>query len=126
MHRRFDNVLYYLSLRELQDLSLYIKNNNKEKIQKEIKAITKKKNKERKQDINYRFKLEMINTFSLEDKEVLKKNKIKNMLDLIEVNVSSLEGIDAITKESLEWAQKFYDLRGIKVDDMKSKKYIKK
>ena len=66
----------------------------------------------------------MISTFSLEDRMVLKKNKIRNMQDLIDADISSLEGIDAATKESLEWAQSFYDLSKVRMKkDTRTKNY---
>ena len=115
MNKNLNELVKNLTISELKELSICLKNNKKKKIIKEIEKITKKRKTSRKLDINYRFKLDMISTFSLEDRKVLEKNNIKNMLDLIEADISSLEGIDSITKESLEWAQNFYDLRKIRV-----------
>ena len=115
LNKNLNELVKNLTISELKELSICLKNNKKKKIIKEIEKITKKRKTSRKLDINYRFKLDMISTFSLEDRKVLEKNNIKNMLDLIEADISSLEGIDSITKESLEWAQNFYDLRKIRV-----------
>ena len=111
MSKNLDDYLKNLTISELKGLSTYLKNNKKKDIIIALEKITKKRKASRRLDINYLFKLDMISTFSLEDKKVLEKNKIKNMLDLIEADIPSLDGIDAITKESLEWAQKFYNLK---------------
>ena len=105
--QELDKILGSLKLSELKELSLYLKSNKKKKVNSEIEKIIRRKSRARRLNINYRFKLDMISTFSLEDRWVLKKNKIRNMQDLIDADISSLEGIDAATKESLEWAQSF-------------------
>ena len=121
MEKDFLDIINNIDISELKKVAKYLKNNKKKQVLEEINRNIKKRKKERKLDLNYRFKLYMINTYSLEDRKVLEKNKIDNMLDLIEANISSLEGIDAVTKESLEWAQKFYDLRKKKVKKIERK-----
>ena len=120
MNNNLNDLVKNLTFNELKKLSIYLKNNKKKDITEDLEQVIKRRKALRRLDINYRFKLDMISTFSLEDRKVLEKNKIKNMLDLIEADVCSLDGIDAITKESLEWAQKFYDLTGINRNNRRS------
>ena len=122
--QELDKILGSLKLSELKELSLYLKSNKKKKVNSEIEKIIRRKSRARRLNINYRFKLDMISTFSLEDRMVLKKNKIRNMQDLIDADISSLEGIDAATEESLEWAQSFYDLSKVRMKkDARTKNY---
>lgn len=121
MSKKLEECLKHLSVRELKELLKFVDScKSKKEIIKEIDRLLKEKESRRKKTLNFQYKLSTISTFSLEDREVLKKNKLKNMQDLIEVEIASLVGIDQITKESLEWAQKFYDLSKL---DARQKKY---
>ncbi len=109
-----NDLISSLNVQELKELNCYLKSKKKKEIIKELDSLIRKKERQRRLNLNYRFKIEMISTFSMEDMAILKKNKIRNMLDLIETDISKLEGITQGTKASLEWARNFYDLSGIK------------
>ncbi len=60
--------------------------------------------------LNGRFLLSTITTFDNEEREILKRNNLSTMADLVNHKVNELEGITERTKESLSWAQDFYNL----------------
>ena len=59
---------------------------------------------------NDRFLLSTITTFDDEERGILRRNNLYTMSDLIAHKVNELEGITERTKESLSWAQDFYNL----------------
>lgn len=59
---------------------------------------------------NDRFLLSTITTFDDEERGILRRNNLYTMSDLIAHKVNELEGITKRTKESLSWAQDFYNL----------------
>lgn len=59
---------------------------------------------------NDRFLLSTITTFDDEERGILRRNNLYTMSDLIAHEVNELEGITERTKESLSWAQDFYNL----------------
>ncbi len=120
------NFLDKLRLDELVELQNYVQNNTRKDLKKEIKRLIKEKDEQRKRSLNYRVKLEDISTFTLEDRLVLKRNNINNMQDLVEAKIEKLKGIDLITKESLEWAQSFYDFSGLEEHNDSNKHNIVK
>ncbi len=60
--------------------------------------------------LNGRFLLSTITTFDNEEREILKRNNLSTMADLVNHKVNELEGITERIKESLSWAQDFYNL----------------
>lgn len=60
--------------------------------------------------LNGRFLLSTITTFDNEEREILKRNNLSTMADLVNHKVNELERITERTKESLSWAQDFYNL----------------
>ena len=89
---------------------------SKQKINQQVKKITRQKEKEyptkkkkKTLSMNERLELATLSTFSLEDRKVLEKNNIRTMKDLREIEVSSLKGITEATKESISWAREFYN-----------------
>lgn len=59
---------------------------------------------------NDRFLLSTITTFDDEERGILRRNNLYTMSDLIAHKVNELKGITERTKESLSWAQDFYNL----------------
>lgn len=59
---------------------------------------------------NDRFLLSTITTFDEEEREILKRNNLCTMSDLVNHKINELEGITERTKESLSWAKDFYNL----------------
>lgn len=59
---------------------------------------------------NDRFLLSTITTFDDEERGILRRNNLYTMSDLIAHKVNELEGITERIKESLSWAQDFYNL----------------
>lgn len=59
---------------------------------------------------NDRFLLSTITTFDEEEREILQRNHLSTMTDLVNHRINELEGITERTKESLTWAQDFYNL----------------
>lgn len=59
---------------------------------------------------NDRFLLSTITTFDDEERGILRRNNLYTMSDLIAHKVNELEGNTERTKESLSWAQDFYNL----------------
>ena len=51
--------------------------------------------------------------FSLPSYEVLENNGIETVDDLHKVSISSLNGVDEIIKEELNWAKRTYDFSNI-------------
>lgn len=60
--------------------------------------------------LNDRFLLSTITTFDNEEREILKRNNLSTMADLVNHRINELEGITERTKESLSWAKNFYNL----------------
>lgn len=60
--------------------------------------------------LNGRFLPSTITTFDNEEREILKRNNLSTMADLVNCRINELEGIIERTKESLSWAQDFYNL----------------
>ena len=68
-------------------------------------------NKDLSNDINERFNFDMfkkLNIFSPYELEVLELNKIYNIKDLIEANLSNCVGMTQELKEKFEWARTMY------------------
>lgn len=61
-----------------------------------------------------------LNMLPFDIMKILVQNNISNFEELKLVQINTLKGIDAISEEYLEWAQRFFDMSSI--DDSKKRK----
>lgn len=106
-----DKILKDLSLEELKELKSIIKKySNLAEFTADLQQEIVKKETARTKISNSRFRISSISTFSLEERKILKENGIYTIEDLTKVNVKDLKGVDANTRQSLQWAKDFYNM----------------
>ena len=100
--------LEMFSLRELKEIQR-VATTTKTKHQF-LQLLNKKIAEIEQQTLNDRFLLSTITTFDDEEREILRRNNLSTMADLVNHRINELEGITERTKESLSWAKNFYNL----------------
>lgn len=106
-----DKILKDLSLEELKELKSIIKKySNLAEFTADLQQEIVKKETARTKISNSRFRISSISTFSLEERKILQENGIYTIEDLTKVNVKDLKGVDANTRQSLQWAKDFYNM----------------
>jgi hypothetical protein len=76
--------------------------------------------KENESNFNLRFNMDMFIRFQIFNSyelEILKINGINNLQELIDCDLRSLIGMNEAIYEKLDWARKFYDMRGFTKKD---------
>lgn len=105
-------VLEMFSLGELKEIQKVV-TTTKTKHQL-LQLLKQRITEEEQKTYNDRFLLSTITTFDEEEREILQRNDFSTMTDLVNHRINELEGIAERTKESLTWAQDFYNLDYIK------------
>lgn len=101
-------VLEMFSLGELKEIQKVV-TTTKTKHQL-LQLLKQRITEEEQKTYNDRFLLSTITTFDEEEREILQRNDLSTMTDLVNHRINELEGITERTKESLTWAQDFYNL----------------
>ena len=120
------------SLSELEELKGILETyHSMDELLERFSTLIKEKEEEKKINPNVRFNMEMfikLNVFDPWELDVLVRNNINNIQELIDCDLDHLEGITITIKEGLDWARKFYDMRGLVEEEKgtQKKKTIRK
>ena len=105
------------SLSELEELKGILETyHSLDEILEHFSILIKEKTEKKEQNPNALFNMEMfikLQVFTPWELEVLVKNNINNIQELIDCDLDHLDGMTYTIKEKLDWARKFYDMRGL-------------
>ena len=87
-----------------------------EELKHDLDTTISRRIKKEKKSLNIRFNIEMMKELQILSPiqyRLIKKNKIKNLDELLKCNLSNLEGMDKSLERDLDWIRHFYDMSSL-------------